>query len=288
MQLRLLAALLVLVPCKGSSDAPSWKAGGNALCGPEDDPVQCGALCDFYFTTKQTLEGWADGTPLCGWPGVTCSGTQVTALDLKNKSLDGDIPASIGNLSNLARLDVSYNFVPDRTNFGSRGIPEEICKLVALQRLDISYNAFRGSLPACIASMSSLAYLIANHNNPLGGSIPDALGQLSMLEVLDMSHTQTTGSIPSSLGSLSSLRSLDLSHCILSGAIPDSLGQLKSMQSLNLTGNKFESWTTHSICNLIYEADLTDCNIVANPLSCPIPDCAPKCGATCIGSTVTV
>lgn len=289
MLLRASTGLLVLVSCKGTSDAPSWKAGDNSLCDPKDDPVQCGSLCDFYFTTEQTLEGWADGTSLCGWPGVTCSGTQVTALDLNNKGMTGDIPASIANLIGLESLVLSNNIFKNGTqsDFGSRhGIPEEICKLSSLQRLDLSYNAFVGSLPACIGTMSSLNFLILNHNNPLGGSIPDMFDQLTNLQVLDMSHTQTIGSIPPSLASLSALRSLDLSHCILGGSIPD-LGQLVSLQYLSLTGNNFDSWTSHSICDLVYEHDLTDCGIDGNPLACPIPACASKCRASCI-STVAV
>ncbi|XP_028054178.1 receptor-like protein 33 [Camellia sinensis] len=57
-------------------------------------------------------------------------------------------------------------------------------------------------------------------NNKFGGEIPESLGRLSGLQMLNLSNNNFTGVIPSSLASLIKLESLDLSQNLLSGEIP--------------------------------------------------------------------
>ena len=67
------------------------------------------------------------------------------------------------------------------------------------------------------------------------GQIPPALGQLSELEVLELSAM--TGEIPLELGSLSNLRTLSLRWNSLTGGIPPELGQLSNLRVLHLFNN---------------------------------------------------
>jgi Leucine-rich repeat (LRR) protein len=57
-------------------------------------------------------------------------------------------------------------------------------------------------------------------NNKLTGKLPAELGNLVMLEVLNLSHNQFSGSIPSSIGSMASLSTLDVSYNDLEGPLP--------------------------------------------------------------------
>ena len=70
-----------------------------------------------------------------------------------------------------------------------------------------------------------------------GGPIPDELGDLENLYVLDLTDTNRSGSIPDSLGNLRHLRRLDLDKNRLTGDIPASFANLKELRTLNLNNN---------------------------------------------------
>ncbi|KAI3470550.1 hypothetical protein Pfo_027213, partial [Paulownia fortunei] len=74
--------------------------------------------------------------------------------------------------------------------------------------------------------------------NNFQGEIPDAIGDLSSLYVLNLSHNSLTGTIPKSLGYLKQLGSLDLSMNQLTGVIPMELAELTFLSFLNLSYNK--------------------------------------------------
>ncbi|KAL7248601.1 hypothetical protein ACSBR2_003356 [Camellia fascicularis] len=79
--------------------------------------------------------------------------------------------------------------------------------------------------------------LIDFSNNCFQGEIPDTIGDLKYLYVLNLSHNALTGHIPSSLGNLTRLGSLDLSRNKLSGSIPEQLASLTLLSFLNLSFN---------------------------------------------------
>ncbi|KAG6400276.1 hypothetical protein SASPL_137101 [Salvia splendens] len=76
-------------------------------------------------------------------------------------------------------------------------------------------------------------------SNSFYGKIPNAVGDLSSLHLLNFSHNAINGSIPKSFGRLSNLESLDLSVNQLAGPIPEELGWLTFLSKLNLSYNKF-------------------------------------------------
>ena len=66
--------------------------------------------------------------------------------------------------------------------------------------------------------------------NQLSGEIPEELGNLSNLTVLDLFGNQLSGEIPAELGNLANLEELDLGRNQLSGEIPlQSLGSLTEL-----------------------------------------------------------
>ncbi|XXG39738.1 hypothetical protein AAC387_Pa01g0618 [Persea americana] len=76
-------------------------------------------------------------------------------------------------------------------------------------------------------------------NNRFQGSIPEEIGNLKSLIVLNMSNNEFIGPIPSSFGNLLQLESLDLSMNRLSGEIPTELAALTFLSVLNLSQNHF-------------------------------------------------
>ncbi|KAL0370878.1 UNVERIFIED_CONTAM: Receptor-like protein 54 [Sesamum angustifolium] len=73
--------------------------------------------------------------------------------------------------------------------------------------------------------------------NNFQGEIPDAIGDLSYLQVLNLSHNTFAGTIPKSLGNLTQLGSLDLSTNQLTGEIPKELTRLTFLGALNLSNS---------------------------------------------------
>ncbi|KAL9286727.1 putative leucine-rich repeat-containing, plant-type, leucine-rich repeat domain superfamily [Arabidopsis thaliana] len=76
--------------------------------------------------------------------------------------------------------------------------------------------------------------------NRLEGDIPESIGLLNEVIVLNMSNNAFTGHIPPSLSNLSNLQSLDLSQNRLSGSIPPELGKLTFLARMNFSYNMLE------------------------------------------------
>lgn len=74
-------------------------------------------------------------------------------------------------------------------------------------------------------------------SNGFNGSIPDAIGDLSTLYLLNLSHNALTGVIPRTLGALADLGALDLSVNRIGGRIPEELARLTFLSFLNVSNN---------------------------------------------------
>ncbi|XP_042012464.1 receptor-like protein 33 [Salvia splendens] len=74
-------------------------------------------------------------------------------------------------------------------------------------------------------------------SNIFNGDIPDAIGDLRTLYLLNLSHNALTGAIPRSLGALPDLGALDLSVNRIGGRIPEELARLTFLSFLNVSNN---------------------------------------------------
>ena len=193
------------------------------------------ALVAFYNATGGANWGnngnWLSNAPIGAWHGVTTdSDGRVTHLDLRTNQLTGEIPAELGNLTNLTHLYLSGNQLTGE-------IPAELGNLTNLIRLHLSSNQLTGEIPAELGNLTNLEGLHL-YSNQLTGEIPAELGNLTNLIRLHLSSNQLTGEIPAELGNLTSLQSLWLQGNQLTGEIPAELGSLTSLQSLWLQGNQ--------------------------------------------------
>ena len=186
--------------------------------------------------------------------------THPTVGDPAPAAVQNPIPNSLGNLSNLAGLDLGDNRL-------SGSIPSALGNLSELNVLGLEINEFSGSIPAALGNLSELDGLNLWGNN-LSGSIPSQLGNLSKLTYLDLAFNQLTGSLPTSLGRLSKLRTLRLEENQLSGSIPSQLGDLTELQTLHLDTNRLSGSIPTDLGDL--EA-LKDLNLARNELSGTIP-----------------
>uniref|UniRef100_A0A8R7R6N9 Uncharacterized protein n=1 Tax=Triticum urartu TaxID=4572 RepID=A0A8R7R6N9_TRIUA len=72
--------------------------------------------------------------------------------------------------------------------------------------------------------------------NNLSGSIPKDIGNLKLLESLDLSWNKLSGHIPPSVSNLMSLSNLNLSNNLLSGEIPTG-SQLQTLDDPSIYDN---------------------------------------------------
>ena len=117
------------------------------------------ALATLYYATQG--EEWIDSTGWlvekdeCSWAKVTCnSNFQVANLTLGNNELNGTLPEEIRALQALEVLDVSANYLTGTIPAGLDGLPS------SLTRFHCARNQIGGSIPDAIGNLTSLKELV--------------------------------------------------------------------------------------------------------------------------------
>ena len=193
--------------------------------------------CSMLLAARDTLAGdasldWSADTRINDWQGVTVHPTPspfVRVVLLTNLGLTGSIPAALGGLEDVRRIDLDDNML-------TGGIPREMGSLYDLELLYLFNNRITGELPAELGELSNLKTLSLS-NNMLSGNMPVELGKLRNLTQLLIENNSLVGGIPAELGDLSKLRSLYLSENMLTGGIPAELGKLSRLTQLLLERN---------------------------------------------------
>ncbi|KAI3463479.1 hypothetical protein Pfo_020142 [Paulownia fortunei] len=175
-------------------------------------------------------------------------------LQLQENQILGSIPPEVGYLSSLTLLNLTSNLL-------SGTISAEIDKLTHLEQLSLSFNFFTG-IPSALGKLSSLGLMDLSHNN-LSGQIPEELGNLVGINFLFLNNNLLSGKIPPSLGRCTVLHMLDLSYNRLTGRVPPEISGLREMRRfLNLSHNQFEGLLPIELSKLsaVEEIDLSSNN----------------------------
>ena len=122
----------------GVPKTPSVCVTGGAVT----DVTNTGIIsdCESLLAARDALVrnmslNWSPDTPMKDWDGVTVGGTppRVVSLAVNSRGLDGTIPANLGDLASLQRLDLFENRL-------TGPVPAELGRLANLQELDLSDN----------------------------------------------------------------------------------------------------------------------------------------------------
>ncbi|GMP23802.1 hypothetical protein CsSME_00001272 [Camellia sinensis var. sinensis] len=204
-------------------------------------------------------------------PSTTINSTSLHILDLFGNNFASSIPKWVFSLNHLVSLDICdcnfYGPIPNGiqnmtslkefyasgNNLNSSS-PNELYSLKDLVVLDLGYNKFQGPIPIGLLNMTSFRDLDLSYNffTSLQGVISGAIGNLTSLISLDLSHNQLEGNIPMSMERLSSMATLHLSYNHLNGTLPESLGQLAKLETLDVSHNLMEG-----VVSEIHFANLT-------------------------------
>ncbi|GLT39205.1 hypothetical protein SLA2020_134110 [Shorea laevis] len=163
--------------------------------------------------------------------------THLFFLNLSNNGFHSSIPAEFKNLLWLSDLDLHSNKFSGHLD---TIFSQKASILGHFNSIDVSNNIFSDPIEANIGerpAMDSITSLILS-NNPLGGSIPKSLGNLSQLQVLEMENDGLSGPIPVELGNAIELTTILLAGNKLSGAIPGNVLNLTRLKVFNGSDNK--------------------------------------------------
>jgi hypothetical protein len=116
--------------------------------------------------------------------------------------------------------------------------------------IKLSSNNLEGEIPESLGNLEKLRILNLSKNK-LQGSIPNSLGQLSNLEVINLFNNELTGEIPKSFGGLLKLKDLILGSNLLSGTLPLELFNLVNLQYFHIYTNSIEGNIPNEIENLV-------------------------------------
>ncbi|KAI3689113.1 hypothetical protein L2E82_47062 [Cichorium intybus] len=204
-------------------------------------------------------------------------------LYMANCSIGGEIPAGIGDLTELIDFELSTNYITGE-------IPKEISKLVKLWQLELFANNLTGKLPVGLRNLTKLQRFDASTNylegdlseirfltqltslqlfeNKFTGEIPPELGEFKHLVNLSLYRNQLTGTLPPQLGSWSDFNFIDVSENFLTGQIPPDMCKNGKMTELLILQNNFtgEIPASYSDCKT-----LTRFRVSNNMLSGVVP-----------------
>ncbi len=175
---------------------------------------------------------WTTNEALDTWSRVQIDRAGfVTQLQLDQNNLSGTLPAEIGALTRLKRLDMDLNW--DIVG----PIPAEIGDLESLEFLKLSSTGISGPVPSEIGKLANLEELLLHFTQLT--SIPPEIGDLTNLWLLHGFLSKFEGPLPATIGNLQNLRDLWINGNRFSGAIPPEIGGMAALEKLHLHDNDF-------------------------------------------------
>merc|ERR1719253_2074627 len=157
--------------------------------------------------------------------------------------ISGPIPTEIGNLRNMAVLELTNNTM-------AGALPTQLGELSKLQELKLGNNSFTGSIPNEMKYMTSLS-LIDLRKNSLTGSIPSEIGLMTNLTEIRLEGNDFTGTIPIEVTSLQQLRILTFDCDLLLEKRQDSESPIFFNECEDVKGNCIACRTENNLFRVL-------------------------------------
>ncbi|KAL1085131.1 hypothetical protein V6Z11_D08G029000, partial [Gossypium hirsutum] len=194
-------------------------------------------------------------------PSSLANSTSLELLNLGNNKLKDRFPRWLASLSSLQVLILGFNrFYGSLPHSFTGALSTKLLRnlramkdkprewLTSSNLYSVEYPGFSFTygkhvnvttkrLEMELTKTSDIFISMDLSNNQFSGEIPEDVGQLISLQMLNFSHNNFTGPIPTSFGKLVALESLDLSSNKFSGEIPSQMTNLTFLEVLNLSNN---------------------------------------------------
>ncbi|OIT00992.1 PREDICTED: receptor-like protein 12 [Nicotiana attenuata] len=157
-------------------------------------------------------------------------------------------------------LQLNNLYYQDTVTITNKGMEMKLVKILRVYTsIDFSSNRFQGVIPDMVGNLSALYVLNLSHNT-LEEPIPKSIGKLQMLGSLDLSSNQLSGEIPVELAHITFLAFLNLSFNKLFGRIP-SINQFLTFSAASFEGND-------GLCGLpLKNCKSNDSEVILPPIS---------------------
>jgi Leucine-rich repeat (LRR) protein len=194
-------------------------------------------------------------------PSLRVVHLQGCSLDNANQSLP------YLNLTKLEKLDLSWN------EFDHSIEHSWFWKVTSLKHLNLQYTRLFGQFPDALANMTSLQVLDLSLNSNKYLTMTGKLKNLCSLKILDLSHNDISAGVAEMMQGLpecawTNLQVLDFSQNSLTGALPNLIGNLTSLNRLELSDNSITGGIPPGIGNLMC---LTALDLSSNLFSRSVP-----------------
>ncbi|KAG7348135.1 RHS repeat-associated core domain containing protein [Nitzschia inconspicua] len=213
-----------------------WNDGtGGVFCDPETSALQSliidsnnlrGSVPFELSALKELQKFWLQDNRITG----TIPSFNFPVLEdfrLARNGLEGTIPASLANMTQLRVLDLSNNQLVS-------GLPQDLWHLPLLETLHLGANQLSGVGTDVV--LSDLRHLNLT-TNKFDGDL-NFLGSFPKLQMLDLSSNDfQADAMFDDFSTMTDLVTVDLSRNRIMGPIPSNLGQLTKLSYLNFAEN---------------------------------------------------
>ncbi|XP_050274130.1 receptor-like protein 33 [Quercus robur] len=174
--------------------------------------------------------------------------SKLHVIDLSHNNFSGRLPSEYFRTWNAMQMvpakdkaqpeymGIQSNYYKDSMTVVNKGLEIFLVKILTIfTAIDLSNNRFYGEIPNSVGNLKGLIVLNLSSNSFMG-HFPSSLGNLTALESLDLSQNELSGEIPQQLIGLTFLEYLNLSHNQLVGPIPQG-GQFSTFEISSFEGN---------------------------------------------------
>ena len=230
---------------KGSKDRAILSAFYSASAGP----------------VWKKSDNWLTENSVCMWHGVTCNKKtgRVEELTLRYNNLTGELPAVVGELSALKRLDLDGNNL-----FGD--VPGAINNLVNLTYLGLAKNAFTGYFPS-LNRLTKLRVFNVNDNDFEGR--PPFILRVAPVYNIDVSNNKFVGDLDFLPKNNRTLYYFKGSKNQFGPVLPARIAAMENLRIFELAENNFSGKINRSVAEKL--ASVPKVDLSGNNFSCPRP-----------------